>query len=56
MEACFSGCESRIGGGGTSGTVSLPAFHLAPHALHSCDGPFGPRRHMGVFVLSLIHI
>ncbi len=43
--------DSMIGGGATSGTTRRPAFHRAPHALHSCDGPLGPRRHMGVLVL-----
>lgn len=49
---CLTGITSSTkGGGGTSGTTSRPAFHLAPQALHSCEGPFGPRRHIGVLVL-----
>lgn len=49
---CLVGITSSSkGGGGTSGTTRRPAFHLAPQALHSCEGPLGPRRHMGVLVL-----
>ena len=49
---CLTGItSSNKGGGGTSGTTRRPAFHLAPQALHSCEGPLGPRRHMGVLVL-----
>lgn len=49
---CLTGITSSTkGGGGTSGTTRRPAFHLAPQALHSCEGPFGPRRHIGVLVL-----